>query len=63
MTQEESRHRAEVRTLIRRHFPSDADGLIKFFSDVEKRRGKESAEKLREDCRKAWAEEREKERS
>lgn len=60
---EEHRHRAEVSTLIRRHFPGDAEGLIRFFSDVEKKRGKESAEKLREDCRKAWAEERAKERS
>lgn len=53
-TTQEELHRCEVQSIIRRYFP---DGDPKpFFADVEKRRGKESADKLRADCRKAWAE-------
>ena len=47
-------HRCEVQSVIRRYFP---DGDPKpFFSDVEKFRGKVAADKLRADCRVAWAE-------
>lgn len=50
-------HRCEVITVVRRYFP---DGDPKpFFADVEKKRGKESADKLRADCRKEWAKRRE----
>mgnify|MGYP003431375549 FL=1 len=46
-------HRCEVQSVIRRYFP---DGDPKpFFADVEKFRGKESADKLRADCRVVWA--------
>lgn len=50
-------HRCEVITVVRRYFP---DGDPKpFFAEVEKKRGKESADKLRADCRKEWAKRRE----
>jgi hypothetical protein len=50
-------HRCEVITVVRRYFP---DGDPKpFFADVEKKRGKEAADKLRADCRKEWASRRE----
>ena len=53
-TTAEELHRCEVQSVIRRYFP---DGDPKpFFADVEKFRGKESADKLRADCRVAWAE-------
>ena len=46
-------HRCEVQSVIRRYFP---DGDPKpFFADVEKFRGKVAADKLRADCRVAWA--------
>lgn len=45
-------HRCEVITIVNRYFP---DGDPKpFFADVEKNRGKESADKLRTDCRTLW---------
>ena len=45
-------HRCEVITVVRRYFP---DGDPKpFFADVEKKRGKESADRLRNDCRTLW---------
>lgn len=51
---ETDRHRCEISTLIRRHYPEDSDGLKAFFVDVEKHRGKEAAKRLIEDCRSAW---------
>ena len=46
-------HRCEVLCIVNRYFP---DGDPKpYFADVEKKRGKESAEKLKADCRKEWA--------
>ena len=52
-TTAEELHRCEVQSVIRRYFP---DGDPKpFFADVEKFRGKESADKLRADCRVVWA--------
>lgn len=56
-TTAEELHRCEVSTIVRRYFP---DGDPKpFFAEVEKKRGKESANKLRADCRKEWAKRRE----
>ena len=56
-TTQDELHRCEVITVVRRYFP---DGDPKpFFADVEKKRGKESADKLRADCRKEWAKRRE----
>ena len=53
----EELHRCEVSTIVRRYFP---DGDPKpFFADVEEKRGKKSADKLRDDCRIAWAAHRE----
>ena len=51
---ETERHRAEINTLISRHYPNDSIGLKAFFVDVEKHRGKDAAERLRTDCREAW---------
>lgn len=52
-TTAEELHRCEVQSVIRRYFP---DGDPKpFFSEVEKKRGKEVTDKLRSDCREAWA--------
>lgn len=45
-------HRCEVQSVIRRYFPNGDPKP--FFSEVEKRRGKESADRLRNDCRDAW---------
>lgn len=51
-TTQDELHRCEVITIVNRYFP---DGDPKpFFADVEKRRGKESADKLRTDCRTLW---------
>ena len=51
-TTQDELHRCEVITVVRRYFP---DGDPKpFFADVEKKRGKESADKLRNDCRTLW---------
>ena len=56
-TTQDELHRCEVITVVRRYFP---EGDPKpFFADVEKKRGKESADKLRADCRKEWAKRRE----
>ena len=56
-TTQDELHRCEVITVVRRYFP---EGDPKpFFADVEKKRGKESADKLRADCRVAWAKRRE----
>lgn len=53
-TTQEELHRCEVQSVIRRYFPNGDPKP--FFADVEKFRGKEAADKLRADCRKAWAE-------
>ena len=51
-TTQDELHRCEVITVVRRYFP---DGDPKpFFADVEKKRGKESADRLRNDCRTLW---------
>ena len=50
-------HRCEVIGVVNRYFP---EGDPKpFFEMVEAKRGKESADKLRSDCRKEWAKRRE----
>ena len=51
-TTQDELHRCEVITVVRRYFP---EGDPKpFFADVEKKRGKESADRLRNDCRTLW---------
>lgn len=51
-------HRCEVQSVIRRYFPDGAKAAA-YFELVEESRGKESADKLRDDCRTAWAAHRE----
>lgn len=46
-------HRHEVYSVIRRYYPRGEEAK-EYFSLVEKRRGKEAADKLRADCRIAW---------
>lgn len=53
-TTQEELHRCEVQSVIRRYYPNGDPKP--FFAEVEKHRGKESADKLRADCRVAWAE-------
>ena len=50
-------HRCEVLSIINRYFPNGDPKP--YFAEVEKKRGKESADKLRADCRTAWAAHRE----
>lgn len=50
-------HRCEVLFIINRYFPNGDPKPC--FAEVEKKRGKESADKLRADCRKEWAKRRE----
>ena len=50
-------HRCEVLSIINRYFPNGDPKP--YFAEVEKKRGKESADKLRADCRKEWAKRRE----
>lgn len=49
--------RCEVISIMRKYFPHGDPKP--FFAEVEKRRGKESADKLRAACRKEWAKRRE----
>jgi hypothetical protein len=46
-------HRHEVSSVIRRYYPRGEEAK-EYFTLVEKRRGKEAADKLRADCRIAW---------
>lgn len=50
---EEKRHACEVSWVMRAFYP-DGKMAAEYFNLVEKKRGKEAADKLREDCRKAW---------
>lgn len=50
---EEKRHRCEVSWIMRAFFPR-AEEAKEYFTLVEKHRGKEAADKLRDDCREAW---------
>lgn len=43
-----------LRRIIRRFFP-DGTKAASYFVEVEKKRGKASADRLRADCRVAWA--------
>jgi len=52
------RHECEVRHLVNKHYP-DAHAAKCEFDEIEKKRGKESADKLRAACRKEWAKRRE----
>ena len=51
-TTQDELHRCEVLSVIRRYFPNGDPKP--FFADVEKFRGKESADRLRNDCRTLW---------
>lgn len=53
ISDEEFLHNCEVRSVIRRFFP-DGTKASEYFELVEKRRGKDAADKLRSDCRIAW---------
>lgn len=64
-TTQEELHRCEVQSVIRRYFPKSfdkqsvkeaGDNIAAYCKEVEDRRGKALADKLRADCRKAWAE-------
>lgn len=50
---EDDRHRCEVSWCIRAFYPR-AEEAKEYFDRVEKHRGKEAADKLRFDTRKAW---------
>ena len=45
--------RCEVKSVIRKCYP-DGNKASEYFNEVEKRRGKESADKLRNSCRVEW---------
>ena len=45
--------RCEVSSVINRYYP-DNDAAKKYFGLVERARGKEAADKLRDACRSAW---------
>jgi hypothetical protein len=47
-------HRCEVNTLVNRYHPKGGEQLGEFLKVVETKRGKESADKLRADCREEW---------
>lgn len=46
-------HRHEVASVIRRYYPRGEEAA-EYLRLVEKKRGKEAADKLRADCRIAW---------
>ncbi|MBK7509826.1 MAG: hypothetical protein IPI16_17555 [Comamonadaceae bacterium] len=50
---EDERHRCEVSWVMRAFYP-DGKRAAEYFDLVEKKRGKESADKLRQDCRAEW---------
>lgn len=50
---EEQRHAAEVRSCIRQYYP-DGKAAAAYFNQVEQKRGKEAADRLRADVRVAW---------
>ena len=50
---EEDRHRCEIAWVMRAFYP-DGKKAADYFDLVESKRGKESADKLRQDCRVAW---------
>jgi hypothetical protein len=52
---EDKRHRCEVAWVIRAFFP-DGNAAADYFKAVEKKRNKAAADRLRDDCRTAWAE-------
>lgn len=54
-TTAEELHRCEVSTIVRRYFPKGDPKP--FFCEVEKKRGKEAADRLRNDCRALWRDE------
>jgi hypothetical protein len=56
-TTQDELHRCEVIGIVNRYFPHGDPKP--FFAEVEKKRGKESADKLRADCRVEWAKRRE----
>lgn len=54
-------HRCEVRSAIRMYYP-DGRAAAAYFDGVEKARGKEAADKLRNDVRAEWKKRQEQER-
>lgn len=51
---EADRHQNEVRCLMRWFYPEHPEQMKEFLQMVEQKRGKDAAEKLRNDCRDAW---------
>jgi len=49
------RHECECRDVVARYYP-DGDSINAHFSEVEKKRGKDAADRLREGCRPIWKE-------
>ena len=47
-------HRCEVNTLVNRYYPNGGERLGEFLKLVESKRGKQSADQLRADCREEW---------
>lgn len=50
---EDKRHRCEVSWIMRAFYPR-AEEAKEYFQLVQKHRGQEAADKLRNDCREAW---------
>ena len=53
ITQSAELHRCEVLSVVRMYYP-DNKRAIEYFAEVEKRRGKDAAERLRADVRVEW---------
>ena len=49
------RHECECMDVVKRHYP-DGGAINAHFAEIEKKRGKEAADRLRNDCREFWAE-------
>jgi len=47
-------HRCEVNTLVTRYHPNGGEQLGEFLKLAESKRGKESVDQLRVDCREEW---------
>jgi len=53
ITQSAELHRCEVLSVVRMYYP-DNKRAVEYFAEVEKRRGKDAAERLRADVRVEW---------
>ena len=55
-------HSCEVRSVIRMYYPNGRAAAAAYFDGVEKARGKEAADKLRNDVRAEWRKRKEQDR-